>query len=116
MPSARCFRSLRNILMIAFCALPAAGCAQRGNIETLESELRKKEIAEEEVAGELARARYELKLARAMRLPSARSGENRQTALSPERRRFFTGRGPQIQYAADSGQDRDGAPATTVWR
>src|SRR5215467_1307548 len=69
----------------AMIAMSLAGCASRGDLETLESELRKQELAQEELQLELSRTRDDLKVARnesaALR---AQLTENRQVALSPE--------------------------------
>src|SRR5262245_3658148 len=104
--------SPRRLVPALVCALWLGGCALHGDVEALESELRKEELAREGMADELQRAREELRIARtdaaALRTQLA---ERRQTALSPDQ--------ADVLYRADavkfnmlltSGQERDGKP------
>ncbi len=104
--------SPRAIATPVLCALWLAGCASRGNVEILESELRQEEQAREQIAEQLRQAQEELKIARtdaaALRTQLA---ERRQTALSPEQADVFY-RVEAIKFGMllTSGQDRDGQP------
>jgi len=96
----------------AMIAMWLAGCASRGDLETLESELRKQELAQEELQLELSRTRDDLKVARnesaALR---AQLTENRQVALSPEQADvLFRAEAIKFNMLLTSGQDRDGRP------
>ena len=112
MPFIRQTPSLRSIAMGAYCALLLAGCAHRGSIEVLESELRKQEQAQEELADQLARAHEDLKVARsdasALR---AKMSAHHQVAMSPEQADvFFRAEAIKFNMLLTSGQDRDGRP------
>jgi hypothetical protein len=94
------------------CALTLGGCALRGDVEALESELRKQELAREGMADELQRAREELRIARtdsaALRTQLA---ERRQTALSPDQADvFYRVESIKFNMLLTSGQERDGQP------
>ena len=104
--------SLRQMGCLALFATGLAGCASRGDLETLESELRKQELAQEELRIELVRARDDLKIARnesaALR---AQLTENRQVALSPEQADvLYRAEAIKFNSMLTSGQDRDGQP------
>jgi outer membrane murein-binding lipoprotein Lpp len=104
--------SPRAIATGLLCALWLAGCASRGNVDILESELREEEHAREQLAEQFRQVQEELKIARtdaaALRTQLA---ERRQTALSPEQADLFY-RVEAIKFGMllTSGQDRDGQP------
>lgn len=104
--------SLRTFAVPALCALWLGGCASRGNIELLESELRREEQSREELAEQLRQSKEELKIARtdaaALRTQLA---ERSQVALSPEQADVLY-RVEAIKFGTllTSGQDRDGQP------
>lgn len=89
-----------------------AGCASRGSLETVESELRRQELAQEELQLELNRTREDLKVARnesaALRVQLT---ENRQVALAPEQADvLFRAEAIKFNMLLTSGKDRDGRP------
>src|SRR5579872_1241463 len=112
MPLFRQPLSLRQAASGALCALSLAGCALRGNVDVLESELHKQELAQEQLADELAQARNELKIARsdaaALRTQLA---EHHQVALSPEQADvLYRAEAIKFNMLLTSGQDRDKEP------
>jgi len=112
MPFFRQKPSRPAIAVPILCALWLAGCASRGNVEILESELRQEEQAREQLAEQLRQSQEELKIARtdaaALRTQLA---DRRQTALPPEQAEVFY-RVDAIKFGMllTSGQDRDGQP------
>lgn len=112
MPSSGILSSLCRLGCFALVATGLGGCASRGDLETLESELRKQELAQEELQIELNRTREDLKVARnesaALRTQLT---ENRQVALSPEQADvLFRAETIKFNMLLTGGQDRDGAP------
>ncbi len=104
--------SLRQTGIAVLCALALAGCVLPGSAEVVESELRQKELVEEELTAQLAQAQEELKVARndAAGL-RAQLSENRQVALSPEQADvFYRAEAIKFNMLLTSGQDRDGQP------
>src|SRR5258708_6598399 len=104
--------SLRQIGMSVFLALCLSGCAHRGDVEVLESELRKREQAQEGLAGELSQAREELKIARS---DAANLRDQltvaRQVSLAPEQAEvLYRAEAIKFNMLLTSGQDRDKAP------
>jgi hypothetical protein len=110
MPFLRLMLSLRRIAIPALCALGLAGCASRGNVEILESELRSEERAREQLSEQLRQSQEELKIARtdagALR---AQLAERRQVALSPEQADvFYRAEAIKFNMLLTGGQERDG--------
>jgi uncharacterized coiled-coil protein SlyX len=90
----------------------AAGCALRGDIEVLESELRRQEQAQEELNEQLTSAREELRVARsdadALRTQLAQRG---QVSLASEQAEvLYRAEGIKFNMLLTSGMDRDGQP------
>jgi hypothetical protein len=112
MPFLRRQLSLRQVATPALYALWLAGCASRGNIDILESELRHEERLREELADQLGRSREELKVARSD-ADSLRTqlAERRQVALSPDQAEvFYRAEAIKFNMLLTSGQERDGLP------
>jgi hypothetical protein len=110
MPFFRLMPSLRRIATPALCALGLAGCASRGSVEILESELRSDERAREGLNEQLRQSQEELKIARtdaaALRSQLA---ERRQVALSPEQADvFYRADAIKFNMLLTGGQERDG--------
>jgi outer membrane murein-binding lipoprotein Lpp len=104
--------SLRQIGTSVLLALCLSGCAHRGDVEVLESELRKREQAQEGLASELTQAREELKIARS---DAADLRDQltvaRQVSLAPEQAEvLYRAEAIKFNMLLTSGQDRDKVP------
>jgi len=90
----------------------AAGCAMRGNAEMLESELRKQEYAQEQLAAELARAKEELRVARedARELRTQLAGRGRPVPPAESSDALFRARQIRFQKLMTGGWNQDGQP------
>jgi hypothetical protein len=94
------------------CALAATGCASRGDLDVLESQLRQEELTREEIVAQLNQAQNELKLARRESTALRKQlTEHRLTALPPEQADvFYRAEAIKFNMLMTSGQDRDGQP------
>jgi outer membrane murein-binding lipoprotein Lpp len=102
----------RPTWMLAFPALLSAGCALRGNVDALESELRQQEYAQQALGEELKAAREELRVARSdaddLRARMAQRGT---FALASEQAEvLYRAEGIKFNMMLTSGVDRDGQP------
>lgn len=98
--------------MLALLALLPVGCAARGNMEMLESELRRQEQTQQELAEELKSARAELRVARS-------DADSLRTQLSQRGQTSLVSEQAEVLYKAEairfntmltSGANRDGQP------
>jgi hypothetical protein len=98
--------------MWMLCALAAAGCAARGDLDALESHLRREELAREEAMAQLVQAEEELKVARRDSAALRKQlSEHRLAALSPEQADvFYRAEKLKFNMLMTSGQDRNGQP------
>ncbi len=103
---------LRQTRMVALCTLSLVGCAQRGSIDLLESELRKQEQAQSELTAQLSQARDDLKVAqRDANGLRSQLAENQQVALTSEQADvFYRLEALKFNMLLTSGYDRDGLP------
>jgi hypothetical protein len=90
----------------------AAGCATRGALETLESELRQQEQLQTDLELQLKQSQAELKVARRdAESLRAQLVENRQPVLSPEQAdQLYRAEAIEFNSLLTSGVERDGKP------
>src|SRR5262245_19590600 len=102
----------RPTWMLALLATLPAGCAVRGDVEMLESELRRQEQAQQEVAEELKTAREELRVARldADSLRAQLSKRGQLALVSEQAEVLYKAEGIRFNTMLTSGANRDGQP------
>lgn len=98
--------------MLALLALVPIGCAARGNVEMLESELRRQEQTQQELAEELKSARAELRVARtdADNLRAQLSQRGQTSLVSEQADVLYKAEAIRFNTMLTSGANRDGQP------
>lgn len=98
--------------MSALLTLALSGCAWRGNVEMLESELRRQEQAQQELNEALASAREELRVARAdsVALRQQLSSVQQVSLGSEQAEVLYRANAIKFNMLLTSGMDRDGQP------
>src|SRR5262245_49188863 len=93
-------------------AVLAAGCAARGDLEMLESELRRHEQAQQELSDQLQTARNELHVARsdAEALRAQLSQRGQVALVSEQAEVLHKAEGIKFNMLLTSGINRDGRP------
>jgi hypothetical protein len=98
--------------MLAFLVALPAGCAVRGDVELLESELRRQEEMQQEIAAELKTARDELRVARtdADTLRAQLSKRGQLALVSEQAEVLYKAEAIKFNMMLTSGANRDGEP------
>jgi hypothetical protein len=98
--------------MLALAAFMPAGCAMRGDVELLESELRRQEQTQQELTEQLQSTREELRVARTdagnLRTQLAQRGES--TLVSEQAETLYKTEALKFNAMLTTGFDRDGQP------
>lgn len=98
--------------MLALLATLPAGCAMRGDVEMLESELRRQEQSQQQIAEELKSAREELRVARtdADTLRAQLSKRGQLALVSEQAEVLYKAEAIKFNMMLTSGANRDGQP------
>jgi hypothetical protein len=98
--------------MLALPVLVLGGCLTRGNVDLLESELRRQELAQQELNEQLRGARDELRIARADAdsLRTQLAGRGQSTLVAEQAAVLYKAEALKFNMLLTSGLDRDGQP------
>lgn len=98
--------------MLVLPAVALAGCSLRGDVEMLESELRRQELIQEQLTTQLHSARDDLRVARSdAEGLRARLAERGKTSLVSEQAEvLYKTEGIKFNMLLTTGENRDGAP------
>ncbi|MGQ0633182.1 MAG: hypothetical protein ACT4QC_01115 [Planctomycetaceae bacterium] len=102
----------RPTWMLGLTALFSAGCALRGDVDMLESELRRQETVQQDLAAELQSARDELRVARADadNLRSRLAGRGQMALASEQAEVLYKAEAIKFNALLTGGFNRDGQP------